>query len=123
MHAVEHAPALRDIEAVEQEGLEIAPRLRLAGRQRPLDGALQRIGGASAVGGAVAQEIGGIPHDGKADALDKPLLPGSIGERRQFRALPQFPLHLGDRKAVVLQEAGADVGRAGLERLVARAVV
>ena len=78
MHAVEHAPALGDVETVEQEGLEISSRLRLAGRQRPLDGTLERIGRACAVGGAVAQEVGGIPDDGKACALDEALLPGAV---------------------------------------------
>src|ERR1700692_2950172 len=69
------------------------------------------------------EKIGSVPDDRETDALDEPLLPGTVGKRRQLRAMSQLPLHLRDRKPVVLQKAGADFIGAGFERLVARTVV
>src|ERR1700688_979408 len=123
MHAVENPPALRHVEPLEQKRLEIASRLRLAGRQRPLDRALKGIGRARGISGRTGEEIGRIPDDGKANAFDKALLSGAVGERGQVCALSELPVHLGDGETAILQEAGARFGRTGFERLIAWTVV
>src|SRR5260221_3844479 len=113
MHAVEYAAALQLIEAVEQEGLQEAPALRLAGGQRAVDGAAQRIGSAGAVGPAMRQEIRSVAHDGKANALDEAGFAIAAGEGRQLGALAQLPGNFGEAEATILEEARALGQRAG----------
>ena len=69
------------------------------------------------------KKIGSVPDNGKARALDEALLPRTVGKGREFGALPEFPLHFGQREAAILKEACPDVGGAGFERLIAGAVV
>jgi hypothetical protein len=123
VHAVEDPAAVDLVEAVQQEGFQEASVLRLAGGQDAADLPGERVGRAGGVGRRMGEEVGGIAHDGKTDALDKALFAVGAGERRQVGALAEFPVDLGEGVAVVLQEAVAGTEVAGLGGEAAGAVV
>jgi len=123
MHAVDRAPAVHPVEAVEQVGLEEPPALRLATGEHAVDRAAQRVGRAGGIGRAARQELRRVAEDREAHALDVARLAVGAGEGRQVGAMAELPLHLGQREAAVLEEAGALLDVARVERLAARAVV